>query len=396
MTKVITLRNTAHTSDSFFTYTNKAAKLSITNYDDNWLNMCDTLAAITIGQISDTDITGMTTGHILVRSAGSKWVSVALSQDVTITAAGLATVGKIGNKAVTLAGALTTVGAYGVTFTFSNTTAVTFPTSGTLMTTTLTDGSILIGNVSNVATACAITGDISITNAGVTAIATGVIVNADINASAAIALSKLTVVTASKVLVSDGSGLISASTITTTQLGTLNVTAGTVAASSAVVVDSGKKVNEWYVDNLSMDTNTIASTNTDGNIVLTPNGTGIVSISSSITIAASKTITGAGALTIATVDDLIISVAGNKDLTLQSTAGGDIANIFLGRSTDKIGFFESTPVVLQTTLSITTPDTAGDTNAVYTNTKWNGGDGTTEYSIGDLIGILKAYGLLTK
>lgn len=58
-------------------------------------------------------------------------------------------------------------------------------------TTTLADSNILVGNGSNVATAVAVTGDISISNAGVVAISTGVIVNADINASAAIDASKI-------------------------------------------------------------------------------------------------------------------------------------------------------------------------------------------------------------
>lgn len=55
-----------------------------------------------------------------------------------------------------------------------------------------------------------------------------------------------------------------------------DVTAGTVAASKVVIVDSSKKVNEWLVGNLTItgSTNTIASTNTDGNIVLTPAGAG--------------------------------------------------------------------------------------------------------------------------
>lgn len=57
--------------------------------------------------------------------------------------------------------------------------------------TTLTNGSILIGNASNVATAQSVTGDVVISNTGVTSISAGVIVNADINASAAIAVSKL-------------------------------------------------------------------------------------------------------------------------------------------------------------------------------------------------------------
>ncbi|MFT3912233.1 MAG: hypothetical protein QM737_22590 [Ferruginibacter sp.] len=48
------------------------------------------------------------------------------------------------------------------------------------------------------------------------------IVNADINGSAAIALSKLATVTASKALVSDGSGVITASSVTSTELGYLS------------------------------------------------------------------------------------------------------------------------------------------------------------------------------
>jgi hypothetical protein len=55
----------------------------------------------------------------------------------------------------------------------------------------LTDGNILIGNGSNVATSVNPSGDIDISNAGVFSIASGAIVNADVNASAAIALSKL-------------------------------------------------------------------------------------------------------------------------------------------------------------------------------------------------------------
>ena len=55
-----------------------------------------------------------------------------------------------------------------------------------------------------------------------TAIAAGVIVNADVNSSAAIALSKLAALTASRALVSDGSGFISAATTTATEIGYVN------------------------------------------------------------------------------------------------------------------------------------------------------------------------------
>ena len=60
----------------------------------------------------------------------------------------------------------------------------------------LSSANILVGNGSNVATSVAVTGDVTISNAGVTAIAAGVVVNADVNASAAIAFSKLANVSA--------------------------------------------------------------------------------------------------------------------------------------------------------------------------------------------------------
>jgi hypothetical protein len=53
---------------------------------------------------------------------------------------------------------------------------------------------------------------------------------------------------------------------------------GTLTANSAVLVDSTKKINEFFVDNLKLDGNTISSTNTDGDINIDPNGTGEIVI----------------------------------------------------------------------------------------------------------------------
>jgi hypothetical protein len=55
----------------------------------------------------------------------------------------------------------------------------------------LTSGRIFVGNGSNVATAVAVTGDITISNTGVVGIASGVIVDADVNSSAAITGTKI-------------------------------------------------------------------------------------------------------------------------------------------------------------------------------------------------------------
>ena len=53
---------------------------------------------------------------------------------------------------------------------------------------------------------------------------------------------------------------------------------GTLTANSALVVDSTKKINEFYVDNLGFDGNTISSTNVDGDINIDPNGNGEIVI----------------------------------------------------------------------------------------------------------------------
>ena len=63
----------------------------------------------------------------------------------------------------------------------------------------VTAAQIIVGNGSNVPTAVAVTGDISINNAGLTAIASGVIVDGDISGSAAITGSKIATGTTSAV-----------------------------------------------------------------------------------------------------------------------------------------------------------------------------------------------------
>lgn len=56
---------------------------------------------------------------------------------------------------------------------------------------------------------------------------------------------------------------------------------GTLTASSAIITDASSKINNLKVDNIDIDGNTISSTNTDGNIVLDPNGAGTVDVNTS-------------------------------------------------------------------------------------------------------------------
>lgn len=62
-----------------------------------------------------------------------------------------------------------------------------------------------------------------------------------------------------------------------------------------VVLDSNRKVDQWNVDNLRLDGNTFSSQNTDGDIVLDPNGTGEINV----------------------VDDTYLSFGTDKDVKLR-------------------------------------------------------------------------------
>ena len=56
--------------------------------------------------------------------------------------------------------------------------------------------------------------------------------------------------------------------------GLLDHVHGTLTANSAIITDSNNKIGALNVDNLTLDANTLSSTDTNGNIVIDPNGTG--------------------------------------------------------------------------------------------------------------------------
>lgn len=56
-------------------------------------------------------------------------------------------------------------------------------------------------------------------------------------------------------------------------------TPGTLTASSAIITDASNKIDQLNVDNIRIDGNTISSTDTNGNIVLDPNGSGLIDAS---------------------------------------------------------------------------------------------------------------------
>ena len=105
---------------------------------------------------------------------------------------------------------------------------------------TNTSGAALIADGTNF-NPVVISGDISIGTSGTAAIGSGVIVNADVNSSAAIAFSKMADLTASRALVSDGSGDVSVSAVTSTEIGYLD------GVSSAIQTQLDSKASSTYV-----------------------------------------------------------------------------------------------------------------------------------------------------
>jgi hypothetical protein len=173
---------------------------TITNTVTNNITGADTLldGEIFVGNALDEPVSVAMTGDIGISNTGVTAIQEGVIVNADINASAAIAFSKMaaltGNRvAVTTAGGVISTSAitttqlgYLSTITGDVQTQIDGKLTGTLL-----DGRIFVGNVSNVATGVAVTGDIGLSNAGVASITAGAIVNADVNASAAIAYSKL-------------------------------------------------------------------------------------------------------------------------------------------------------------------------------------------------------------
>lgn len=96
--------------------------------------------------------------------------------------------------------------------------------------------------------------------------------------------------------------------------------------SFVAVLDSDRKVDQWNIDNLRLDANTLSSTDANGNIELTPNGNGKVvinaetEISGTIDIASGVVINGVTTITDAT----FITNIGIQTNLIKTTSGNTL------------------------------------------------------------------------
>lgn len=211
----------------------------------------------------------------------------------------------------------------------------------------LNSANILVGNGSNLATGVAVTGDVTITNAGVTAIGAGVIVNADI-ADTTITDAKLATITtagkvsnsattatnantASAIVARDASGNFTAGTITANLTGTasLATTAAACTGNAATVTTNA---------NLTGDvTSTGNTTSIAAGVIVNAD----INASAAIVDTKLAQITTAGKVSGSAITTGNISTTGNitttgtlsvQGLTVGKGAGAISTNTVVGRS----------------------------------------------------------------
>ena len=88
-----------------------------------------------------------------------------------------------------------------------------------------------------------------------------------------------------------------------------------------------------------------------------------------------------------------MSVSDGKNIVTGTTTGTKIGT----SATQKIGFYNATPVGQQNTAGTTTGYTANaSANTVYSGSTFTGGIGTTAYTLTDIVRALKTLGLLAQ
>ena len=114
------------------------------------------------------------------------------------------------------------------------------------------------------------------------------------------------------------------------------------------------------VDNITIDGNTISSTNTNGNIILDPNGTGVINVSSA-RITSLATPTGStDAATKAYVDAQLQGLDVKNSVRVATTANGTLASAFANNSTvDGITLATGDRILLK-------DQSTGSENGIYT------------------------------
>jgi hypothetical protein len=159
----------------------------------------------------------------------------------------------------------------------------------------------------------------------------------------------------------------------------LDHTPGTLTASSAIVLDASSKINNINVGNLTLtgSTNTISSTDTNGNIVLTPNGTGKTVLNNPYINGTTDTL---AEFIYDTVGGAVTGTA--SQISVTNSDGGNTSTIALINTAVTAGSYGSATAIPTFTVDAQGRLTAAGTASITTSLSIAGDTGTDSVALG--------------
>jgi hypothetical protein len=127
----------------------------------------------------------------------------------------------------------------------------------------------------------------------------------------------------------------------------------------------------------------------DNKITLTDNLASALDITESTNSYLKFTTTNSGEKVVFGKD---LDISGDHDLIIGTSTGTKIGTA----ATQKIGFFNATPVVQPATTGTTTGTSGGSGTALHANATITGGVGSATYTVGDIVKALKDIGILAQ
>jgi hypothetical protein len=149
----------------------------------------------------------------------------------------------------------------------------------------------------------------------------------------------------------------------------LDHAAGTLTASSAIIVDANSKINQLFVDNISIDGNAITSTDANGDITITPAGTGKTVIANIYTDASTS-------LQEYIYDTVGGAITAGTGITVTNNDGTNTSTVSITNTAVTAGTYGSASAIPVLTINAQGQVTAASTQAVASTLNIAGNTGT--------------------